>query len=129
MHLARQDNLLTALTRSAHSNRVDYSETNPKRLGHYVLLNRQVRLDRSQHSDEEIFDQAPGFVKRCRNELFRDGIYAPPEYKYRWKPVNTLPISSGLPKSATASAMESLYFNRSNGVSLVWSSSSTPTLT
>jgi len=30
-----------------------------------------------------------------------------PSYKYRWNPANTLPISSGLPKSATASAMES----------------------
>lgn len=38
-------------------------------------------------------------------------------YRYFWNPANTFPISSGLPRSATASAMESRYFSRSNGVS------------
>ena len=31
------------------------------------------------------------------------------EYKYRWNPLNTFPISSGRPRSATASGIESWY--------------------
>src|SRR5919107_506547 len=45
------------------------------------------------------------------------------------KPMKTRPMSSGLPRSATASAIELLYFNATNGVSFSWSSSCRPTRT
>lgn len=50
-------------------------------------------------------------------------------YRYLWNPLKTLPMSSGRPRSATASAMLSWYWRRRSGGSLSWSSSSTPTAT
>ena len=49
--------------------------------------------------------------------------------RYSWKPSSTFPISSGWPRSATASENELWYLSRESGFNLSWLSSSALTLT
>src|ERR1035441_5350523 len=71
-------------------------------------------------------EETAGSIVRRRRDLRRQ---APGWYRYFWKPAKMYPISSGLPRSATASAMALWYFSFSKGDSFARSNSSTPTLT
>jgi hypothetical protein len=98
-----------------------------RRLRLWARLSRLCKRD--LHGDA--VGMLPVPTRRRGNELeFRANQAAACSwYRYFWKPAKTRPMSSALPRSATASAMELWYFSRSKGVSLSWSSSSTPTFT